>query len=83
MTPWQWWAGTVEDVDSDGSWDLGEFDSREEAIDHASRGYPAGTPFYVIEARSSTSMQYEGADIVPFLRARNKERLVTGVRTAE
>ena len=79
MTPWQWWAGAVDEVDSCGEWQLGEFDSRDAAVAAATREYEPGTAFYVVEARSSTNMRYEGADIVPFVRQRHKERLVTGL----
>jgi hypothetical protein len=74
MTPWQWlWI--EEGDDESGGW-RGEHVSREQAIDDAERELIAGTAFLIIEARSSTSMEYEGADCVPFLRTRNRERLV-------
>lgn len=79
MTPWQWWAADEDDACC-GEWNMGEFSSRAEAIAGANRELPPGTPFRIIEARSSESLQYEGADIVPFLRSRNQERLVTGPR---
>jgi hypothetical protein len=47
-------------------------------VSAALREYPVGAFFYVIEARSSTSKRYEGAEIVPFLRSRNKELLMVG-----
>jgi hypothetical protein len=76
MTPWQWWAGEAENVDAEGQYDV-DFDTREAAIAWANREYPADTAFYMIEARSSTDVRHEGADIVPFLRVRNKELLRT------
>jgi hypothetical protein len=79
VTPWQWWAAAVDEVDSCGEWQLGEFASRDAAVAAANREYPPGTAFYVVEARSSTNMKYEGADIVPFVRQRHKEQLVTAL----
>jgi hypothetical protein len=82
MTPWQWWAGLCVDVDDEGIYPHGEFPTRDAAIAAINREYPAGLPFYVIEARSSGDMRYEGAEIVPFLRTRGKEKLTTGPRLA-
>lgn len=73
MTPWQWWAGEVGDVDAEGVYALGEFATRDEAVTAAQREYPAGTDFYMIEARSSEALEHEGADMIPFLRTRNRE----------
>lgn len=77
MTPWKWWAVEAED-ESCGEWNIGERDTREQIIAQANCELPPATPFFIMEARSSTDRRYEGADIVPFLRTRNKERLVTG-----
>lgn len=82
MTPWQWWAGSVADIDVEGVYPVGECASREEAIAAACREYGAGVEIEVLEARSSTSMKYEGAACLPFIFVRNKERLITGLRTA-
>lgn len=79
MTFWQWWwleSGESED----GGWQ-GEFTTREAAVAAAVRELPVGTSFDVIEARSSTSVNHEGADCVPFLRTRNRETLTVGPRT--
>lgn len=78
MTLWQWWAGFYDEVQEDGSYSLGEFNTREEAIAAGLRDTVRGQRFHIIEARSSQSMKYEGADIVPFLRKRNAEVLVNG-----
>lgn len=78
MTRWQWWAGLVGDVDAEGLYELGEFDTRGAAIAAANREYGPGKSFYVVEARSSEAEIYEGAALVPFLRQRNRELLVTG-----
>lgn len=80
MTFWQWWwieTGECED----GGW-MGEFDTRDAAIAAAQRELPVGVQFDVMEARSSTSQQYEGADCVPFLRTRNRETLTNGPTNA-
>lgn len=75
MTPWRWWAGDAENVEGDGQYDV-DFDTRQQAVAWAIREY-GGSPFYVIEARSSTAEKYSDGshEIVPFLRTRNKERL--------
>lgn len=76
MTPWQWfWLPA--DGDEYGGWD-GEHGSKEQAILRAQRELRSGDVFFVIEARSSTAMEHEGAECVPFLRTRNKERLIVG-----
>jgi hypothetical protein len=80
MTPWSWFYGEADVVDSEGQYDLGDFETKEAAIAAANRDLPPATPFYVIEARSSTDVRFEGADFVPFLRTRNKKRLTTGLR---
>lgn len=71
MTPWKWWW-LAEGDDGHGGWQ-GEHDTREQAIGEAQRQLPASINFSAMEARSSTSMEYEGADCVPFLRTRGKE----------
>ncbi len=76
MTPWQWfWL--EEGDDGNGGW-CGEHDTREQAVFDAQETLGAGVRFYVIEARSSTAEEYEGADFVPFLRTRGKELLTNG-----
>jgi len=77
MTPWFWWW-LEEGDDEDGGW-RGERSTREAVVAEAQRELTAGTPFYVMEARSSEAIKYEGADCVPFLRTRNKERLIAGI----
>lgn len=78
MTPWQWWAAPYDHVEYEGVWSLGPFATREEAIVAGMRETPLGEDFYVIEARSSAAMKYEDAEIVPFLRSRNRELLTNG-----
>lgn len=77
MTPWRWWW-LEEAGDNDGGW-CGDCSTREEAITDAQRNISFGEKFEVMEARSSTSMEYEGADCVPFLRTRNRETLFHGL----
>lgn len=81
MTPWQWWA-VPECCRSDGEWSIGECDTREQIIAAANRELPPETPFFIIEARSSTDARYYDGnhELVPFKRTRNEERLVTGMR---
>lgn len=75
MTPWSWWAG---ELDAD-AYDLAaEEPTREAAIQVASRQCKPGEKFQIIEARSSTDIKYEGADLVPFLRTRNHEIITVG-----
>jgi hypothetical protein len=73
MTGWFWWAGLDEDVDCEGIYQWGEFKTRDEAVSAGMRETQPGQSFYVIEARSSESIEHEGADMVPFLRRRNQE----------
>lgn len=77
MTPWRWWW-LAEGDDSHGDW-RGDCDTREEAIRVAGRELRDGTAFDVMEARSSTAMIHEGAECVPFLRTRNRERLIVSL----
>ncbi|KAB2788160.1 hypothetical protein F9K97_03385 [Brucella anthropi] len=69
MTPWTWFAGNLDDV----VYDLAEEDTREKAIEVASRQLSFGQQFRIIEARSSSAQKYEGSDFIPFLRTRNAE----------
>jgi hypothetical protein len=71
MTPWRWWVGHFEEIECYEGYS-NEVASRDEAIAWGKKEWP-GQLFYIIEARSSEAMQHEGADIVPFLRTRNKE----------
>jgi len=75
VTPWQWWWGHDEFEYS------ADFATRDEAIAAALRETSPGEDFHIIEARSSESAEYEGADIVPFLRTRNHEILTNGPRS--
>lgn len=75
MTPWQWWW-LEEGDDEHGGW-RGEHCTREQAIADANDALPSGIKFWVVEARSSTSEEHEGAECVPFLRTRNKKALIT------
>lgn len=76
MTLWQWfWL--EEGGPEDGGW-MGEYPTRETVIAAAQRELPPGITFHIIEARSSTAREYEGADCVPFLRTRNREALING-----
>lgn len=76
MTGWQWhWL--EEGGEEFGGWSS-EHGSREAAIAEAQRELPRGAAFFLIEARSSEALEHEGADCVPFLRTRKRERLVNG-----
>lgn len=71
MTPWQWWATDVFS-ESEGTWSEGEFADKGSAIAAGRKAFP-GEHFYIIEARSSEARKHEGADVMPFLKRRNKE----------
>lgn len=71
MTRWQWWATSVLGL-SEGQWLLGEFDCRAYAIEQGKIDFP-GEHFWITEARSSEAAKHEGADVVPFLKERNRE----------
>jgi hypothetical protein len=75
MTGWEWWAGDIGDDDYGLE---GGLPTREDVIQRASRYMKPGDQFRIIEARSSTDRRYEGADLVPFLRTRNKEIVTVG-----
>lgn len=70
MTPWQWWW--LEDGEDEHGW-CGEHYTRAQAIADARDTLPSGVKFWIIEARSSTALEYEEDECVPFLRTRNKE----------
>ena len=60
MSPWGWWAEIAyasENIGFCEEYHIGECPTREAVI---------------AEARQSTDVRHEGADIVPFLRSRNK-----------
>jgi hypothetical protein len=80
MTGWEWWAG---DIDEDDYGLEGGCPTRDDVILRASRGMNPGDQFRIIEARSSTDRRYEGSDIVPFLRTRNKEIITVGPAPVE
>ncbi len=76
MTPWQWWAEvsyageTIGFVDE---YHVGPCPFREAVIAAAMReARSEGDRFQIVEARQSTAVEYEGADIVPFLCVRNE-----------
>lgn len=69
-TDWSWWAGIVGDE----SYALAaECKTRDEAIREALRNAPDDCEIEIIEARQSTDMRHEGADIIPFVRTRNHQ----------
>lgn len=74
MTPWEWYAGELDDD----CYSLANEPSREAVIREASRWMKAGEQFRIIEARASSDMRYEGSDFVPFLRTRNYEVVTVG-----
>jgi len=77
MTGWEWWAGYDEDQ-AEGTYSIGTFGTREEAIVAGLRETKPGETFHIVEARSSTDMRYEESDFVPFVRARGHEAIVNG-----
>ncbi len=76
MTPWRWWVGHDEDGEPE-TYAIGEVGSREEAIELGTRETEPGKRFWIVEARSSDARRYEQADVIPFLRTRNKEVIAT------
>ncbi|RIA44067.1 hypothetical protein DFR49_2303 [Hephaestia caeni] len=81
MTPWTWWAGYSSDVEGDGTYCIGEFDTRAEAIAAGLNDTLRGETFHIIEARSSTDRRHEGADTIPFVRMRHHEIITNGPRS--
>jgi hypothetical protein len=80
MTGWEWWAG---DIDDDDYCLEGGCSSKAEVVRNVSRYMKPGDQFRIIEARSSTDRRYEGSDMVPFLRTRNKEVITVGPASVE
>lgn len=76
MTPWQWWARSYGDVEYEGSYQLGGYLTKVEAIAAGQQEWP-GEIFYVIEARQSTAEKYydESCETIPFKKMRNQELL--------
>lgn len=71
-----WWAGLIGEE----AYDLASEElTREAAIYTASELLAPGERFQVIEAALSDDSRYEGAEVVPFVHARNYEVVtVTG-----
>lgn len=68
-----WWAETLFGGEEPcGEYNVGECETLEEVIAEALRETGHGDRFVVIEARQSTDMRHEGADIIPFVRTRNR-----------
>lgn len=74
MTPWEWWAGSYGNVEYESAYELGGYDTREEATEAGRAEWP-GEAFYVVEARTSTAKKYYEGDheIIPFVKQRNQE----------
>lgn len=71
MTPWAWhWKAEYDEAYA------GEHTTRDEAIAEAVRELQPGDSFEIVEARMSEDRRHEGADVIPFLRTRNRERFV-------
>lgn len=80
MTPWQWWAGELDNP----TYDLaGDCATREDVIREAIRFLKPGEQFRIVEARSSEDRRYEGSDHIPFLRTRNNEIITVGPIAAQ
>ena len=76
---WLWWAGTAETVDDDATYDLGCFATRDDAIRSALRDTCPGDTFCIVEALTSEREEdRDEDDRIPFVAARNAERLVNG-----
>lgn len=86
MTDWEWFAGDYGSVENEGVYPAGPFPTKTEAIAELQsigiEPIDGKQMIYVIEARSSTAMRYEGEEVVPFLRTRNKELIELGPRAA-
>ena len=66
----KWWAGEIGEE----TYDLAcEEPTREAAVYTASQLLAPGAKFQIIEAALSEDVRYEGADLVPFVHARNHE----------
>ena len=64
---WEWWYDTSDDGE------YGSARDRDDAIASGLRDVDVGESFKIIEARSSSASEYEGADWVPFTHTRNPE----------
>lgn len=77
MSKWEWWTGTENSVDDDSTYDIGCFRTRDEAFRAGIRDTDPGEAFYIIEARTSDDEDdRDEDDRMPFIEARNQERIV-------
>lgn len=77
MTPWAWyWRDPEDEAYGD------EQPTREAVIEAARRDSCAGDVIEIVEARMSEDRRHEEADVIPFLRTRNKETVVLNATTA-
>jgi hypothetical protein len=76
---WTWWTGHQASVDDDGTYDIGNRETREAAIQDALRDTCPGDRFYVIEAVMAPWEDDGDPDNrVPFQETRNRELLTNG-----
>ena len=68
---WRWYAAPADDADEFSC----EQPTREATLAEAVREFGPGTPIVVIQAVMSEDRRYEGHDMVPFIRTRNREEL--------
>lgn len=82
MTDWEWFAGSIGDVECEGIYPAGGCrtldDALTELVQQGVEVIDGEVIVCVVEARSSTAMRYEGAECVPFLRRRNEQTLSLG-----
>jgi len=83
MTPWTWHVGHRDSVEWDGVYNIDQCATRAEAITVGLSETRPGETFYIIEARSSSTAKHEFSEVIPFLRARNKEAITNGLQEAK
>lgn len=74
LTDWEWFAGPKEEVNAGDGYPIGGCNTRDKAIELATRDYRKGEIIVLIEAQSSAA-DNNGEDLVPFINTRNREEM--------
>lgn len=78
---WEWWAGYADEVECEGSYTIGSYATREEAIAAGTAEMPDGegnTHFMIIEAVLDPDGDPDVDEVIPFISSRNEETIHTG-----
>lgn len=79
LSAWSWWVGTATSVEDDGTYDIDNCHTREEAIQSGMRNCRPGERFFIIEARLwERKTEPRNPDREEFARCRNGETFIAG-----